>query len=335
MAGQLDCSVAEVEKVIVHQVGNKFRDEGILISEAEAERNPNLDRLLIANFLFPVLNYGDEHILMHESKIELNVIKHHISAIFSDNQNFYNSSIAILKHLYSCSTHPNIMRGDFIEVLFKKLIYKDEEVDAVGLFKIENKNDYLDVKKRYGVFDLIKREGISIDSIQKGAIILSAEDTVFIIDNLGKKTKYWFDSFLKVVPKITQDKKEKILDEITKLVSKQIVEPQDKLNFLTSLSCKDSLSLDELKELSTGLCTQSSIESIVNGIEMKYGLNISSDISISKDKLSKCIKSISSKIKIAKDIDLVISNPDISIKSVEIQTTNSGFRAIIDIQGEK
>ena len=91
MAEKLDLSDAKVQKVIVHRVGNKFRDEGIVFSDSESERSSSLNQLLLRNFLIPVVNRGDEYILTHESDIKLNPIKHYSSLVF-ENENESNEN---------------------------------------------------------------------------------------------------------------------------------------------------------------------------------------------------------------------------------------------------
>ena len=183
MTEKFDLSEAKVEKVIVHKIGNQFRDEGMQLSDAELESHSALDELLLKHFLLPVLRSENEYTLTHESNINLNLVKHYTSLIFEDNENFFNASLAIAKHLYICSSHPNIGGGEFIEILFTGIKYAEQCIQAIGLFRIETKNSYLDVENHNGIIEIIKRDGIAIDSIQKGAVILSIEDTTFIIDS--------------------------------------------------------------------------------------------------------------------------------------------------------
>lgn len=109
----LDISSVKVKKVIVHRVGNKLRDEGFHISPKECPRSRTLDDLLVKSFLAPVVRSGLQYQLSHESDIALNTINHYTNRIFSDPKKFEASSEAIAKHLYACSTHPNVGGGSF------------------------------------------------------------------------------------------------------------------------------------------------------------------------------------------------------------------------------
>ncbi|TYB22311.1 nucleoid-associated protein [Aggregatibacter actinomycetemcomitans] len=154
----LDLGVAKVKKLIVHYVGNKFRDEGVVLSNAESEHDATLDELLLKFFLAPVVNSENEYLLSHESDINLNLIKHYSSLIFKDEDEFVSASSAIAKHLYISSTHPNIGGGEFIEILYDGIRINDLEVQAIGLFRIETKNSYLDIKNNHHTINIVEKK---------------------------------------------------------------------------------------------------------------------------------------------------------------------------------
>jgi hypothetical protein len=335
MTEKFDLSEAKVEKVIVHKIGNQFRDEGMQLSDAELESHSALDELLLKHFLLPVLRSENEYTLTHESNINLNLVKHYTSLIFEDNENFFNASLAIAKHLYICSSHPNIGGGEFIEILFTGIKYAEQYIQAIGLFRIETKNSYLDVENHNGIIEIIKRDGIAIDSIQKGAVILSIEDTTFIIDSLGKKTKYWLESFIKATPKNTPKKYTQIIGGISAAISKKITNPENILKFSESLANEDSFSINQLKKISSNFLHEEDINSIVDGFGIKHGVDLDVDFSVDKSRLSKYIKVISKKIPLLDGIEIVISNPNIKIMSFEVQKTDFGYKAIVDIKEGK
>lgn len=332
MLENLDFSRVIVKKAVVHRVGNKFRDEGMVLSNAESERSEGLDELLLKKFLIPTIKNGDECVLVHESDIQLNAIKHYTSIAFQDNQMFFESSLAIAKHLYASSTHPNIEGGEFIEILYDGIQKDNQNIQAVGLFKIETKSNYLDVKNDNGVMDIVERVGISIESIQKGAVLLSTDDIVFIVDSLGKKTKYWIEGFIKAKPRSTERKYAHILSDMTKMISKKIDTPSDSLIFGELLSSQSDLSVDILQELSADFVQQEDFESMVNGVEAKHGMTIDAGFAIEATKLSKRIQESCSKLFVTEDVHIVVSNKTVKITAIDIQETSVGVRAVIDIR---
>ncbi|MCW9699106.1 MULTISPECIES: nucleoid-associated protein [unclassified Avibacterium] len=332
MTDKLNLSEVKVEKVIVHKVGNKFRDEGLILSSAESEHDSSVDSLLIQHFLLPIIDSENEYLLTHESDINLNPIKHYSSLVFKDEKEFLTSSLAIAKHLYISSDHPNIGGGEFIEVLYSGIKVDDLKIQAIGLFRIESKSSYLDVKKQNDVIDIVEKKGISIDSIQKGAVVLSSEDTVFIIDSVGKKTKYWVENFIKAVPKNTVKKYTQILSSLTKAVSKKIHLPQDFLDFSDALSKEDNLSVNQLKRISTAFVENEDFDNIVSSLGIKNSMEIDMDFVVEMQDFSKKINKTLSKTRISKGVDIVISESNLKILSIDSQITDFGLRSIIDIQ---
>ncbi|WP_273395177.1 nucleoid-associated protein [Actinobacillus porcinus] len=330
----LDLGAAKVKKVIVHHVGNKFRDEGVMLSDTESERDATLDDLLLKFFLAPVVNSENEYLLNHESDINLNLIKHYSSLVFKDENEFVAASSAIAKHLYISSTHPNIGGGEFIEILYDGIRINDLEIQAIGLFKIEAKNSYLDIKNNHHAINIVEKKGISVDSIQKGAVVLSVDNTVFIVDNLGKKTKYWLDSFIKAIPKNTTKKYVQILGSVTKAIANKISLPQEHLNFSEALANEDILSINKLREISSPFIEKNNFDSIVDGIGVKSGLVVDADFSVEAQKLSKQVKQVISKTSLSKGVNIVVTEPDLKISSIDVQDTEFGLRAIIDIKKE-
>lgn len=330
----LDLGAAKVKKVIVHHVGNKFRDEGVMLSDTESEHDATLDDLLLKFFLAPVVNSENEYLLNHESDINLNLIKHYSSLVFKDENEFVAASSAIAKHLYISSTHPNIGGGEFIEILYDGIRINDLEIQAIGLFKIEAKNSYLDIKNNHHAINIVEKKGISVDSIQKGAVVLSVDNTVFIVDNLGKKTKYWLDSFIKAIPKNTTKKYVQILGSVTKAIANKISLPQEHLNFSEALANEDILSINKLREISSPFIEKNNFDSIVDGIGVKSGLVVDADFSVEAQKLSKQVKQVISKTSLSKGVNIVVTEPDLKISSIDVQDTEFGLRAIIDIKKE-
>ncbi len=332
MNQNIDLNQVEVKKIIVHRVGNKFRDEGLLLSEAESKRTNELDVLLIKKFLIPVINSGEEYNLTHESDINLNVLKKYSTEIFVSNNKFFDSSIAIAKHLYSCSTHPNITEGEFIEILYDGIKINDTDCQAIGLFKVESKSQYLDVKTKEGALDIVETTGIAVDNIQKGVVILSFDNSAFVIDNLSKKSKYWLDDFIKATIKDTTKKYTKVVSDIVKAVSKKIESPSKILNFSDEISNRENFTINEIKKLSEDYLEKDEIDSIVKGIEVKHNAKFDNDFKVEESEVKKYIKDTISKTKLTKGVNLVISEPNTKLISVEMETTDFGYRAVLEIQ---
>jgi hypothetical protein len=113
-------------------------------------------------------------------------------------------SQSLAKHLYDQSTHPKIKGGEFYTVYFKDCIIDGETVDAVGLFKSENKDTFLKVYPSGEGFEIESEKGININKLDKGCLIFNTERDngyiVAVVDNTNKgaDAQYWIDDFLHI-----------------------------------------------------------------------------------------------------------------------------------------
>jgi hypothetical protein len=274
--------------------------------------------------------------LTHESEISLNTINHYASNIFTNIRKFKESSEAIAKHLYSCSSHPNIVGGEFLVILIEGIKAAGQSLQALGLFRIEGKDDYLDVGEVTGAIQVIERIGISLDKVQKGAVIISNGLKVLAIDSLGQKTKYWIDSFLKATPSQTPQKCAQVAGALLKAISKKVETPTNALEFARQvqdlLTATESLSLLDIRQISKNYIDDEGVDELLNGARFKYGVSLDDDALIDSKRLAKYAKDVVTKARIAEGVSLLVSNPDAKIRSIDIKSTKSGFRAVVDIQ---
>lgn len=331
----VDISSAKIKKVIIHRVGNKLREEGVLFSPKESPRSKTLDELLLKGFLAPVIREGQQYELFHESKLSLNAISHYSSIIFSDPKSFRSSSEAIAKHLYSSSTHPNIGGGEFLVILFDDIRLDKNSLQALGFFKVESKNDYLDVGEEDGNIRVLERTGISLDKVQKGAIVLSNGTKVFVVDALGQKTKYWLESFLKATPSQTPKASAKVTGTLIKAISSKVELPSDALEFgrvlNEKLSGSDVLTIEELIEISTPFVGDE-INLLLDGARLKSGFALENKLEVESKQISRYAKDVITKARITDGVSILISNAEARISSIDVKQTKSGVRAIVDIQ---
>ena len=202
----LDVSEAKVESIIIHWVGNKNEEEGLVLSDSqiELEQNP-VSELLSKYFLSPFQGTA-QYKFMHDASLDLNAVYTYAKHIFEDNASLRTQSVNICNHLYDTSSHPKIKSGEVYIVLLSNCYYEGEETSAIGVFKSENKETYLKVLRNKSTFGLLTEEGINIKKLDKGCLIAnvgSAEGfRVYLIDNTNKAddAQYWRDYFLKVKP---------------------------------------------------------------------------------------------------------------------------------------
>ncbi len=190
-----------IHKLILHQVGNKQNDEDLVLSYSALTLSENLKSLLLKYFLNP-FKTEEYWQLYHDTAISLNEVYSYVSAIFANPNTLYDQSVNLAKHLYEKTNHPKIKGGEFYTVFIKDCILEGEFVDAIGLFKSENKDTFLKVINSHDGFALQTEKGININKLDKGCLIFNTERdngyVVAVVDNTNNNSEaqYWINDFL-------------------------------------------------------------------------------------------------------------------------------------------
>ncbi len=187
----------------LHHIGNKYNNE--IIRFGSDQINLSADIIDILNKYFTVsFKINECFNLYHDSDIVLNEVYSYISKIFDNPDNLHEQSINLAKHLYEQSNHPKIKGGEFYVVYFEGCEINGETVDAVGLFKSENKDTFLKVYPSGDNFEIESQQGVNINKLDKGALIFNTDRengyVVAVVDNTNKgvEAHYWIDDFLHV-----------------------------------------------------------------------------------------------------------------------------------------
>lgn len=194
-----------IKSCIVHQVGNKSADNGLLLSNEAITLDEDTGKILEKYILGQVTTDG-YYQFWHESELELNELYAYAKRCFDDNENFVEVSKLIAKHLYGCSTHPKIKIGELCVVLFRNVIVDGVTCEAIGIFKSENKDVFLKMVSKGNRTEIFTETGVNINKLDKAAIIFNTQAKngywVTVIDRTNKATeaKYWTDDFLRVRP---------------------------------------------------------------------------------------------------------------------------------------
>lgn len=201
---------AELDGLIIHRVGNKSQDEFYSLSEKpiDISFDPILPDLLKQYFLSPFSKLNEVYRFFHPNEdVNLNEVYHFTKQYFEQQISFQDYSEQVLKHLYEASTHPKIKPGEVYVVNLKNVQQEGEELNAVGIFKSENKETYLKVYPQNGGFELdYEQDAININKLDKGVIIINTEPEegykVLVIDQTNQsEAVYWKDEFLQIRPR--------------------------------------------------------------------------------------------------------------------------------------
>jgi hypothetical protein len=140
--------------------------------------------------------------------MEDNTMYQAVMACFDDDSHFHDWSIQVTKWLVSQSKHHQIKSGEVLICKIENILVEDEILEAIGIFKIENKENYLSFSENAEEdIDLNINPGINLNKTDKACLILHTEQDsgfkIFNIDhsNRNQDAKYWRDDFLKITPR--------------------------------------------------------------------------------------------------------------------------------------
>lgn len=308
--------------VSIHVVGNKTTEDDFYLSKKNLTPNDNL-KTLLERYFFDPFTSDEYYQLYHESGIEYNVVYGAVSRIFNDTVTLYEQSVNLAKHLYEQSTHPKIKGGEFYTVYFKDCIVDGETVDAIGLFKSENKDTFLKVLREGGNFNLESEQGINIKKLDKGCLIFNKDRengyVVAVVDNTNKgiDAQYWIDDFLHVRQRKdeyanTENVMAMAKQFITKELPKEFEVPKaDQIDLLNrSLQFfkeKDSFDIEEFaNEVIEQPEVIESFRSYKKNYEEEHAMEIDDNFTISQHAFKKQQRSYKRIIRLDKKIQIII-----------------------------
>lgn len=199
----IDFTQVELEKIITHQIGNKLRDEKYSLSKEESNLEQETKNHLLKYF-FSSLKTEELFSFSHPVNIEMNEVYSITKDIFSNSDSFVSHSQSIAKLLYEQSMHPKITKGQLNIVLFSNVIFEDEVLNVLGIFKSETVLPFIQMKKQETKFSILHEFGFDLKRMDKGCVIFNTEQEsgykVLTIDHSSKSSdaQYWKDDFLKI-----------------------------------------------------------------------------------------------------------------------------------------
>jgi hypothetical protein len=196
----------QLEKVIVHKVGNPTRGEQLALSMMPLTFNDELVRSMLVKYFLHSFNEHELFHFTHLSEVDMNKVYHYVQAIFNDPASFAPQSALIAQFLYNKSTHARVKEGELYIALLHEVPFENEFVTALGIFKSESKESFLKVFPHGQNFELTAEEGININKLDKGCLVFRTQENdgyrVCVVDQTNKQNdaQYWVNDFLQVTP---------------------------------------------------------------------------------------------------------------------------------------
>jgi hypothetical protein len=202
----IDHSQSSVLHVSAHVVGNGVNGEKIKLSSDPLEiEDEHLGQLLLTYFLSTFAAPEYFHFTGDNDSFDDNRLFQIASEIFDNPQSLHKKSVAIATHLYEVTLLPTIKSGDLYVAYLSNVRVENETVNAIGIFKSENKDSFLRLNTSSSSFKLKAETGVNVHKVDKGCLILNMErDSGFkllAVDNLNKsEAQFWMNDFLRVKP---------------------------------------------------------------------------------------------------------------------------------------
>lgn len=310
--------IGNIQNSIIHYSGNKANSEGVKFSDIET---PLIDvedefRKIINN----TFSFNEMYCFDFVSKLELNPVYSFISEVFDDTNNFISQSQNMARYLYDQSTHSKIKGGELYIILFKDCNFDNKIVDAIGLFKTENKNTFLQVQPTENGYKIKSEKGIN--KLDKGCIVFNEEKDegyfVAIVDNTNKHdAKYWKEDFLHITQRqdafyqtknIVSLCKNFLEDELTQNLGVTRVEQASLLNkSIDVLKTSDTIKLEEfVQDVFSKPDIIDRFNQYKNIYESENNIHIEDSFDISEQALKRIAKGSMNIIKLDKNFDINI-----------------------------
>jgi DNA polymerase III delta prime subunit len=204
----LDYTNTRITNLSVHAIGNKLNGELLKPSKQEIDLKDSKLKDLLFKFFFSPFSGADFYNFTSSNKdFNLNPLFVYCSRLFEQGKNFHKHSVDIAHHLFELSHHPQIKSGDLFVAFFTNLSVNGQVVNAIGIFKSENRQSFLQVNALDSAnFSLLVDEGINVEKLDKGCLIYNIDEDkgfrISILDksNKGHEAQYWRDNFLMIRP---------------------------------------------------------------------------------------------------------------------------------------
>lgn len=191
----------QISNLSVHFVGNRTKGELLKVTDNKFQLNDeHLYEALKSYFFSPFK--GDEIFTFQEQDASVATI---IKQMFESPLSFHSKSKELAHYLYQCGTNKKIAGGQLYVAYIKDIIYNDEVLDGIGIFKAEHKQTFLKCKEKQDEADLHADTGFSIDKLDKGCIILDTNADegyrAVMVDNNKSiaQALYWKTDFLGLI----------------------------------------------------------------------------------------------------------------------------------------
>ncbi|WP_314894869.1 nucleoid-associated protein [uncultured Capnocytophaga sp.] len=191
----------QIESLSIHQIGNMQKGEPIFLSQQAYSLNDQITSILKEYFLKPFRDKEENYMhFVNETSLEFNEMFGIASEIFSNPSTIHNHSLRIAQLLYEQSNHPHIKSGELYVAYLSHITLDNVKVEAIGIFKSEMKQNFLQFEQFQNQLDILLEEGVNVNKLDKGCLIFNLNEEegykILSVDSNRYDTKYWTEQFL-------------------------------------------------------------------------------------------------------------------------------------------
>lgn len=326
---------AQIESLSLHKIGNKSRNESVLLTDFPYVLNDEISPLL-KEYFFKSFRKATETYFQfyHEVDLAYNQMFSNCRIIFDNPDEIHHISKDIAMHLFEQSNHPHIKRGEIFVTYLKNVTIDNKVVDAIGIFKSENQNDFIKIEDNGETKLSIQLfEGIALDNLDKGCIIFNYKSDegykILTIDNNRYDSRYWLDHFLQINQ--FEDERfitKKYLDFAKEFANKVILPAQDAQeqalfknrtihHFATNDEFNEKEFIEEMFSDSPDL--KAEYVAFKADIGPKYSVEDITEFSISNEMVNEIRPKYKNNIKLDTNMEIKLdfANPESAVKFLE------------------
>lgn len=155
------------------------------------------ETLLNKHLLKPFSSHAETFEFTHEIDLAYNVLFNLAKQVF-DGADVANCFENVVKHLINVSKHPKIKDGDLVVALFDNVLFHNKHYSALGVFKFEDKDSFLETIIEEQNVSFTFRKVIGNKKADKACLVLCTEEpyTLLITDSHSNETDYWQKEFI-------------------------------------------------------------------------------------------------------------------------------------------
>lgn len=305
---------SKLGQLAIHKVGNKHRGEHIFTSQEPVKLNEELTQLLTDYFLKPFTKTTEKFQFVHDVDLAYNPLNGISEDIFSDKSQFFENSTKILRHLFDQSSHPHIKSGDLFVAYFDEMFILGEQVQAIGIFKSERKDSFLQVNEKSKNLTINTEKGISVKKLDKGCLVLNTEEGLLVlsVDNNNYDAEYWKKDFLQVDYIKDENYETNAFLDLCKSFAKDVIGEEtkkDEIDFINHsvkfVENSEEINIDDYSNaLFADEETKGDFIDYKKAFEEEYEVEIADSFRVSELVLEKQKKSIKNAIKLDTNIQL-------------------------------